>query len=393
MRPIRLEKSTAFLFAIVVIVMVAGALFYLQLRSDPISESIKNDRIIKILFIFEDKGKPLSTEALFYYPTTHKAAIFDVPGDVGLIIKSLNRVDRIDKVYKPRSPGAYRTEVENLLSTDIPYYITMDLDGLSSIADLFDGVELFVPNPVEMTDPANTVLLPSGSVVLDGLKMKEYVSYVDPNEPELERLSRTQKSFQSVLHRIGQKATLLHDSRVYSMFRRNVRTNLSDRALKRMMDEFAQIDTDKIVPQHISGNRKKIDDQSLLFPYYDGELVKDIVKQTLSALANSKVLPEEERIVTIEILNGTKTSGLAKKTADLFQSFGYDVVSFDNADTTDTDKTAIVDRIGKSDIAASLADVIKCKNIKTQADSVASDTMIDFTIVLGKDFNGRYCIQ
>ena len=76
------------------------------------------------------------------------------------------------------------------------------------------------------------------------------------------------------------------------------------------------------------------------------------------------------------------------------QSAGYDVLSAANADTNDYEKTVIIDHIGNAEIAKNIGDFIRCTNIKTaeikEEDVSEADTLVDFTIVLGKDFDGRY---
>jgi hypothetical protein len=129
----------------------------------------------------------------------------------------------------------------------------------------------------------------------------------------------------------------------------------------------------------------------LLFPHYDGELVKDIVKQSLNALLNADATAIADKVFTIEILNGTSVRGLAQKTAEIFQSFGYEVVSVGNAGQTDIDKTSVIDRYGDKASATTVANVIRCKIVEDEA--VPSTSPADFVIVLGKDFNGRNCVD
>ena len=101
------------------------------------------------------------------------------------------------------------------------------------------------------------------------------------------------------------------------------------------------------------------------------------------------------RIYVLEIQNGTAVQGLAKNTAALLQSAGYDILTISNADRNDYDKTFIIDHIGNEEIAKNVGDFIRCTDIKTAEvkkddSALEADTLVDFTIVLGKDFDGRY---
>ena len=65
-----------------------------------------------------------------------------------------------------------------------------------------------------------------------------------------------------------------------------------------------------------------------------------------------------------------------------------------NADSDDYEKTVIIDHIGNELEAQSLASFINCSNIITEEikddDELEADSLVDFTIILGRDFDGRY---
>jgi hypothetical protein len=178
---------------------------------------------------------------------------------------------------------------------------------------------------------------------------------------------------------------------VYPVIQKRFRTNLRQESLRVLLAEFARLEVDRIVLQRLTGTYRSIDDVVLLFPHYDGELVKDIVKQSLNALLNADTTAIADKVFTIEILNGTAVRGLAQKTAEIFQSFGYEVVSVGNAPSTDVAKTSIVDRYGDKPTARTVANVIRCKVVEDEA--IPSGSPADFVIILGKDFNGRNCVD
>ena len=65
-----------------------------------------------------------------------------------------------------------------------------------------------------------------------------------------------------------------------------------------------------------------------------------------------------------------------------------------NADSNDYEKTVIIDHIGNKEVADVVGEFIHCTNIVEEEvvseneDNSAAD--VDFTIILGKDFDGRY---
>ncbi len=386
-----IDKSALFLVAILAVVVAVTVAFSLVLRTNTIDEAIKGDRIVNILVVLEQDGKPAATELFMYYATNGRGAFLDIPAETGLIIKSLNRVDRIDTVYKPEDPRAYVSEVAKLVGTEIPHFITLNERQFELVVDLLDGLPMFIPNPVDATVESRRLLLPSGAVTLDGEKARGYGLFPLPDEAENDRIDRRQKLVQTLFRRIGDLAGYVSEGTVFPHVRSRLRTNIDGDSLKRLFVEFAKLDVDRIVMQKTTGAPTKVDGKVLLDPLWDGELVKDIVKQTLNALSNADTFSVEDKVFRIEILNGTATRGLAKKTADIFQSFGYEVVSVENAERADIEKTAVFDRAGNGKTAEAIAGVIRCKDLRTGSYEGRQESIADFQILLGKDFNGRYC--
>lgn len=393
MKPFSFDKSSIFLLIIIAVVVGLVAALGFALRSDAVDDAMKSDRIMNVLFVLELDRKPASSELFCFYPATSKGAILDVPAETGLIIKSLNRVDRIDALYDSRKAKPYVDEISRLLGADVPYWIVIDEKGLSEAADILDGLEVFVPSPIEAAGP-RPVRLPSGALLLDGDKITQFASFKDPDETESDAAARRQKLLQSLLKRTGERSGSLKDKTVFTAFKRCFRTNLSDESLSRLFEELGKLDTDRLLLQRVTGVYRTVDGKKLLFPHYDGELVRDIVKQTLNALSSTGGGNSGDTIYTVEILNGTPSKGVAKRTAEIYQSFGYDVVSVGNADREDYDKTQVLDRFSNPEAAKTLGAVIRCSTVVEQGVSSSSNSAAaDFTIVLGDDFDGRYCAK
>jgi polyisoprenyl-teichoic acid--peptidoglycan teichoic acid transferase len=391
MKRFSIDKSSVLLICIFGVLAAMLVFLGVSLRSDAVDLAMKSDRILNLAVVIERDGKPVSTQLFFFYPSNGRGALLDVPGETGLIIKSLNRVDRIDVLYDKRRPRAYVDEVAGLLDTNIQYWIVIDELALSTAVDLLEGLEVFQPAKISLPGPP-PASLPSGALILDGDKTLQFAFYKDPDETDSDAVERRQRLFQSLVRRMGEKSAWITRADVFPTFRRTMKTNLTDDSLKRLFSQLSKLDADRLVMQKVTGVYRDVDGKRLLFPHYDGELVRDIVKQTLNALGNSSSASPADKIFTIEILNGTPTKGLAKKAAEIFQSFGYDVISVDNADREDYDKTQVVDRFSNADATKNIANVLRCAATSQQA-APAGGADADFTIILGKDFNGRYCVK
>ena len=190
MKGFRVDRSIVFLLAILTILIGAVAILVFSMKVDPLKDSLANDKLLKVLIVLEDGGIPVSSNIVAYYPGSKRAAMFDIPGETGLIIRSLGRVDRIDSLYAERGIEDFRREIETLTGISVPFRISMTVDGFSRMTDLLGGLEVFIPTPVDLTEGDARVLLPSGGVTLDGDKLRTYISYSDPLDQEGERAAR-----------------------------------------------------------------------------------------------------------------------------------------------------------------------------------------------------------
>jgi len=123
MRSMKIDRSVFFLFVILAVLIGAAVILVFAMRNNPVRDALSGDQLLKVLVVLEDEGVPLSTNLIAYYPGTKRAAMFDIPGETGLIIKSLGRVDRIDAVYVENGMNAYRQEIEKLTGIEIPFSI------------------------------------------------------------------------------------------------------------------------------------------------------------------------------------------------------------------------------------------------------------------------------
>lgn len=388
------ENSILFLILIFAVFAIAAFILFFSLRTDPIEEVLKNDQLLKILFVLSDNDEVISTDVIFYYPLTKRAAMFDIPGRTGAIYSSLGRVDRLDSVYLEKGIQSYKQEIEKLLDITIPFSLEINLEQFSQLTDLLGGLRIFIPSPVDIKTEDNYFLLPSGAVTLDGDKIKTYIKYREADESESDIQERMQNTVLGFLQSLYQKKEFVLGDRTFDYFSKLMKTNMDKSGIKRLLSEISNIDSERLAPQTITGSVREVDGKQLLFPYYDGQLIKDACKQSMSALVATADMVYD-RTYVLEIQNGTTVQGLAKNTSALLQSIGYDVLTTTNADSNDYEKTIIIDHINNPQVASSLGDFIMCENIivdEVQSDDsdFESALLVDFTIILGKDFDGRY---
>lgn len=389
------NKGAFLLFLIFLILISVTVGLALSLRVNAVDENLESDRVIKTLVVMEDKNRVLFTDVFIYYPVSQRGALINILGNTGAIFSSLGRVDSIDSVYLEKGIDSYKAEVENLVGQSIPFYIVLNLTKFGELTDMLGGMKVFIPSPVDVKDEdGERYLLPSGVVSLDGDKIRTYLNYEKIDEDEDDGIERRQNVLLAFFAALSRNEKIIQDKKSFSEISRRMSSNLDEKEFHRLVSIISKVDSEHLSPQTITGSRRVVDGKTLLFPYYDGQLIKDVFKQisnSLISLDNANV----NRTYVLEIQNGTTVSGLARNTMALLRSAGYDILSTGNADSNDYEKTIIINHIGNAEVAKSLGDFIRCSNIieetvSLDADSTTAASNVDFTIILGKDFDGRY---
>ena len=390
------SNKGAFLLILIFLILISVTVgLALSLRVNTVDENLKSDRVIKTLVVMEDKNRVLFTDIFIYYPVSQRGALINILENTGAIFSSLGRVDSIDSVYLEKGISSYKAEIEKLVGQSIPFYIVLDLTKFGELTDMLGGMKVFISSPVDVkNEDGERYLLPSGVVSLDGDKIQTYLNYEKFDELEDDVIERRQNVLLAFFAALSRNEKIIRDKKSFSAISKRMTSNLDDKEFHRLVSVISQVDSEHLAPQTITGSKRIVDGKTLLFPYYDGQLIKDVFKQvsnSLISLDNANV----NRTYVLEIQNGTTVQGLARNTMALLQSAGYDILSTGNADSNDYEKTVIINHIGNAEIAKSLGDFIRCSNIieesvSLDADSTTVASNVDFTIILGKDFDGRY---
>ena len=390
------SNKGAFLLLLIFLILITVTVgLALSLRVSTVDENLKTDRVIKTLVVMEDKKRVLFTDVFIYYPVSQRGALINILENTGAIFSSLGRVDSIESVYLEKGIDSYKAEIEKLVGQSIPFYINLNLTKFGELTDMLGGMKVFIPSPIDAkNDEGERWLLPSGVVSLDGDKIQSYLNYERSDENEEDLIERRQNVILAFFAALSRNEKIIRDKNSFAAISKRMDSNLDDKEFHRLVSIISQVDSEHLTPQTITGSKRIVDGKTLLFPYYDGQLIKDVFKQvsnSLISLDNANV----NRTYVLEIQNGTTVQGLARNTMALLQSAGYDILTTGNADSNDYEKTVIINHIGNAEIAKSLGDFIHCSNIVEEsvsldADSTTAVSNVDFTIILGKDFDGRY---
>lgn len=392
------QKGIIFIALIIITAVALSFVFAFSLKTNTVEDALKEKGIMRTLFIIEDDDSSmLFSSVLIYNPSSNKAALVNLPGHTGAIYQSLGRVDKLQKVYSEAGVISFRNEVEKLLGMTIPYYAILSLDSFIKISDYLGGMRVFISEPVDcISEEGDRWLLPSGAINLDGDKINTYLHYRLEDEAEADVQERYQNAMAAFITGIHDKKFVIFQKANRKRYLDFVKTNLKEEEETTLFEAIADVDAESIIKQTITGSLRRVDGQQLLMPDNNGEFIKEAVKTTTNLLASTDGTLTS-RVYVLEIQNGTTTQGLARNTAILFQNASYDVLSPVNAPRNDYEETVIIDHIGNMEVAKIVGEFIRCSNIREatpeeEAESSSLDAGVDFTIILGRDFDGRYVV-
>lgn len=393
------QKGIIFIVLIFIIAVGVSVFFSLNLRTNAVKEYLKNNDVLRTLFLIEDDdGSVLFSSVLIYVPETQKAAFINLPEHTGKIFQTLGRVDKLEVVYSEAGINGFLEEAEKLLGLKIPFYTIMTLNDFIKISDYFGGMRIFISEPVDCySEDGERWLLPSGAVNLDGDKIATYLKYRIESETEADVQERYQNVFAAFLTGLCDHKFSIFGKKNFKKYSPCFKTNINEDETETLFKEIANLDSESIIKQTITGSLRRVDGNQLLFPDNNGEFIREAVKQTTNMLISTDGTLST-RVYVLEIQNGTTTQGLARNTAILFQNASYDVLSPVNANRNDYEETIIIDHIGNPEIAKMIGEFIHCTNIIEEIDfeevgDFSSEASVDFTIILGRDFNGRYVVS
>lgn len=394
------QKGLIFILIIVLITAIVTLFFAFSLKTNLVQDEIKKNPMVRTLFVVQDdEDKALFTNLFMFNSESGKGALINIPGYTGRIFNSLGRTDRIDEVYNQLGIEAYTSEIEKLLGINskydddktynVQYCIEIKIENFVKLCDMLGGMRVFIPSPVDCySEDGERWLLPSGAVNLDGDKVAVYLQYRLPDESEEEVQNRNldiMTAFLSALHDNGSRV-----NQNFKNFASCFNTTLSMKDVKNLLAVLSQIDTESLMMQTVTGSERHVDNQILLIPSNNGDFVKDSIKNTVASLTSNDVT-FAGKILRLEIRNGTSRERLAARTMEKYQHASYNVQLIGNAVRRDYDRTVIVDHFGNSGAAKIVGDLIHCSNIKRPEEmgeeEAFTDETVDFTIILGRDFD------
>lgn len=351
--------------------------------SDKTLEGEDGDRINVLLLGMGGAGHdgPELTDTIMfgsYQPSTHEVGIISIPRDLNVEIdgygwRKINHVNALAEYDEPGTGvAAAKEKIGEILNENVNYGVKVDFSGFTEIIDAIGGVRVYVErNFTDTTYPLDdglgsvkTVTFEEGWNDMDGETALIYARSRHGNNGEgtdFARAARQQKILAAVKEKALSLETLLNPARlnrVLGVISDNVETDLSVWEMMKFAKYIPSIDMENITMHvldtspdsplyetSINGSYTilpKNEDWSDLHALADNIYDPSALTRTV---ASSSPLPSSDSMatVTVEVQNGTMTTGLAARTAELLQSSGFAVAAIGNAEDRSHETTIIYD--------------------------------------------------
>ena len=363
-----------------------------------------------------DRTGPSRTDSMVLVtvdPITKTAALLSIPRDLWVNIPGfehnrINTANALGDSYKlpGGGPALAAKTVEDFLGVPIQYYAVVSFDSFTKMVDEIGCINIwaFEDLTIDPLGKGNTIhLTKDKGYCMDGATLLAYMRNRKTEGGDVDRAKRTQQAIialkDAVLDPSNFTTMIAKAPALYKDLASGINSNLSfDDAMKLAM-LAKDIPTDNIQTAVIDYSMstlamvKSSDGQnmSILVPIPDKirELRDKVFAESGSikpfAQGDSTQLAVEEG-ASLEILNGTYTSGLAAKSGDYFKSLGFNVAVVGNPEQIGYGRTVIIDHRGKPYMTKYLMDLFKATASSQFQIKYDPSAQADVTVILGDDW-------
>jgi len=353
------------------------------------------------------------------------ATLFSAPRDLYVKTEKYGSA-KINELYRDNKKKLgetdtyplYKDVLSIITGLDIQYYIRIDFSAFVEVVDSLGGITVDVKEPIydpyypNDTDSGYTVFtLDAGVQEMDGETALKFVRSRKTTS-DFDRASRQQQVIMAI-----REKTLAGDAlssprtikKLYDSISKNMNTDLSLRELIALASFAKGFDTSNVLSKVIHDDPSR-EGGFLYTPerqYYNGQFVLvpdgnnyDLIHRYADLIFNKRDIFLSP--AKIEVLNGTKESGIAREVASNLNRFGFNITNIDNLLDKNGKKKLIdksfirynsweVDQSGT--VIAHFKSTLDALSGFVKGDAIANDEakiddkVADISIVLGADFN------
>lgn len=316
------------------------------------------------------------------------------------LAKSTSQSDAEKQAAEDAGLDAIKESVSEVLGVPVHYYVMIDFTAFKESIDTVGGISIDVKEPLYDATMAwmnngSSLIADAGVQDFNGTRALMYArSRYGSARGDFDRSERQKQVIFALQQKVLTLGTFSNPFKIVELLNTlgdNVRTDLEGKGtLKRLYDIAQQITGDKFIsvslvdPTNLLVTTGFMNGQSVVVPVAGINQYDEIQSYIRNTLRDSFLKSENARVV---ILNGTATPGLASFREKELKSYGYNIVSIDNAPTNDYVSSRFIDLTNgaKPYTASYLEKRLNLKRETVAIEGLPTTDTADFVIILGTD--------
>ncbi len=403
-----LKKYLAvFLASFVVFFIILGGVYYMykanmtdehfektiQENPDLKPESPKEEVIINTLFLGIDDARSDTMIVASYNKENQKIVLMSIPRDTRVAIPGYN-YDKINSAAARKEGTALAMEtVGDLLGIPIHHYVKVNFKGAEKIVDILGGVKVNVPMNMDYEDPAQnlSIHLKKGTQVLSGKDAVRFARFRSgyPDQ-DLGRIKAQQELIKAFIGKLTSPSVIPKVFNIVNAMSKCIKTNIDDADIAHYAMNIKDVKMENIKFYTLPGDvgyKNKVS-----YFIYDEAKLKEMMQQIqvdlgVAEKAAENTSPESVKVIEkdkirVQILNGTKKTGLASDMRKALQEKGYSDISIGDTGDGTYEYSKVIDRSGDQEKLQLLAKDAEINLTESDIDIACG---YDITIIIGKD--------
>lgn len=357
--------------------------------------------VINTLLLGVDEARSDTIIVVRYNKETNQFAMISIPRDTRVDIPGYGYTKINAAVGKKEGTALAMKTVSNLLDIPIHHYVKVDFRGVEKIVDIMGGVKINVPQNMYYHDPAQnlSIDIKKGVQVLKGKQALHFLRYRSGYiDQDLGRIKAQQEFAKAFIDKLTSPAMIPKAITLISAMIENTKTNLQQDEITAYVMDISKIDTGNIKMYTLPGegstlnhvayflhDKSKLEETMMEMNEYIGSKAN----QTSQTIPNTSTLLNTQKVdevikddIKIEILNSTKTTGLASTLKTELQKKGYEIAKIGDTNDLTYSYSRVIDRRGN---LKHLELVAKETGINIVDSDINPSYDFDITIIIGND--------
>ncbi len=249
-------------------------------------------------------------------------------------------------------------QLSSFLGVPIHHFLELRYEGIPALIDARGGI-------------------PYKGYVLEGKDYLEYFLHGGGDEDVLSRALGRTRSIGDLVEFAAQKKGVWSTPRLLKKVAPYLNTDLSWKELKEFYPLLEVLSAPETLVIQLPGDLREKNGETFFEPNYEQ------IAFLMENLGEGFILPRD--LITVEVLNGCGTQGVAGKMADLLRSKGFriDGENVGNADNFDYGRTQVISRLEDTVAAKQVAEA--AGGVELIKEPIVNHPVM-VTVIIGKDF-------